>query len=71
MRQWEKPTYEKALGKWETRAATYETILVEEGVLEAEKYISRYLPKIDRLLDALWKLHLLREKDARKRARSQ
>lgn len=47
----------------------YETVLLEEGVDGGEKYVTRYLSKIDRFLDALWKLHLLKEKDARKKSK--
>ena len=68
MHQWEKPSFEKSPGKWLSRAMAYETILSEEGVEGEEKYVKRYLPKIDRLLEALWKLHQLKEKDARKKS---
>jgi hypothetical protein len=53
--------YEKTKDKWLMRASAYETLLLQEGVDEAERYIRRYLNKIDRFLDACWRLHKLKK----------
>lgn len=58
-------TYEKTADKWLMRAAAYETILLKEGVEAAERYIQRYLHKIDRFLDACWRLHKLKLRQAK------
>lgn len=58
--------YERTPDKWLSRAIAYETILMEKGVEEAEKYIYRYLHRIDRMLDALWRLHKLKAKEEKK-----
>lgn len=59
-------TYEKTADKWLTRAAAYETIIVEQGVEEGERYLKRYLHKLDRFLDACWRLHKLKIREGEK-----
>ena len=49
--------------KWLSRAMAYENILANAGVEEGEKYVQRYLDKIDRFLEACWKLHKMKLKD--------
>jgi hypothetical protein len=59
--------YEKTSDKWMMRVVAYETILINEGVDEGERYIKRYLHKIDRFLDACWKVYKLRTKESEKK----
>lgn len=54
--------HEKTIDKWLSRAMTYENILENAGVDEGEKYVKRYLNKIDRFLEACWKLHKMKMK---------